>query len=191
MPKKTKLPLIEVYEEKEESSDETDVTEQDFKEAKPIALVGDSPYVLVGDKSQLERPYVLEKPKKAKKPFELTEARKLAFEKARATRAKNIQDRKEVKEQREQEIQKLKELKEKKSEKKISKLKQEVASSDSDTSEIVVKKQKSKSKKKKVIYLSEDDDDNDKNIIIINKLDKQSYPPPQAPNRPRSRSVFL
>jgi hypothetical protein len=170
--------VTEVYEEKEASSDETDDTDCHL-------VSGDATEVV-----ELTKPIALEKSKKAKKPFELTEARKLAFEKARATRAKNIQDRKEVKEQRDQEIQKLKELKEKKTEKKISKLKQEVASSDSDTSEIIVKKQKSKNKKKKVIYLSEDDSD-DKNIIIINKLDKHNHPPLQTPNRPRSRYVLL
>lgn len=134
----------------------------------------------------------IEKPKKEKKPYVLTEARKQSFINARKKRAENIAIRNEVKtikkledDQFNKEKLKLKEDKEKLKQDKIIKKEElkklhlkiiedskviETVESDTDEEPIIVKKKKSK--KPKVIYESESDDESNKkhNITIINKI---------------------
>ena len=90
---------------------------------------------------------VITKPKKEKKPYVMTEARKLAFEKARETRAKNILLNKELKEKEQEHIKTLKEQVKIKKSKKIEKLSNEIkqiSESDSDEEEVIIKKKKPK-----------------------------------------------
>lgn len=131
------------------------------------------------------------KVKPEKKPYVLTEARKLAFEKAKIARAENCAKRKILKEKELNDINKMKEAKKQKKNLKAEKKKQlELADTDSSSDEepIIVKKKKSK---KKVIYIS-DDEAGEKNIIIVNKIDskRNNQPVPQTPV-PKKRSFFL
>tara|TARA_R110000822_G_scaffold266001_1_gene389871 strand:+ start:323 stop:898 length:576 start_codon:yes stop_codon:yes gene_type:complete len=135
----------------------------------------------------------IEKPKKEKKPYVLTEARKQSFINARKKRAENIAIRNEVKtiqkkedDQFIKEKEKLKQDKEKLKQDKIIKKEElkklhlkiiedskviETIESDTDDDEPIIVKKK-KSKKPKVIYESESDNDsnNKHNITIINKI---------------------
>ena len=116
-----------------------------------------------------------EKEVKEKKPFVMTDARKQAFEKAKATRDENIKINKEIKEKEKEELVLLKQMAKNTKLKKLSKLKkvieQHVTSEDEEEEEIIYKKKKP-SKKKKVVYISDSDEEYEKpdkkNVIIIN-----------------------
>ena len=129
------------------------------------------------------------KPKKEKKPYVLTEARKAQFEKARIKRNENIQIRKIEKEESTKEyLDKKKELQQKKDEtlkkkhtKELIQLQQEldkenaILGEDEIIDEEIIVKRKPK-QRKKIIYIDSDDDEEDdsnkKNKIIINNIYK-------------------
>ena len=153
---------------------------------KPIELIVDmdKPTDSGSEESDLE-PQKLEKPKRS---HIMTEARKLAFEKAQQKKRENFLARKAFKEKQEEEFQKAKSEKLIKKQKKEDKRRQfelnELETSDDEP--IIVKKKKSK---RRVVYIS-DDDKSEKNIIIVNKLD--SKPPVALPQpKPIKRAVFL
>ena len=131
------------------------------------------------------------KPKKEKKPYILTDARKIQFEKARQKRMENVEIKKKEKEELSKEfVDKKKELELKKQEvlkkkhtKELLKLQEELEkekslvdeSVNSDT-EIIIKKRKP-IQRKRIVYLEDDDDEEEveskKNNIIINNIYKK------------------
>lgn len=143
---------------------------------------------------------VQQKPQKQKRNYVMTDARKLAFEKAQQKRAENIALRKQLKEKEQAEFEKIKQEKEAKKAKKEAKKKElelkklELLSDESEVEEeeeeqIIVKKKKKPAKKKVIIYISDDEQD-EKNIIIVNKLDSKPQIPPQ-PQKPKRTTLFL
>ena len=106
------------------------------------------------------------KPKKERKPYVLTDARKEAFEKARLKRDENIKIRKAQQKQMEDELNQIKqEVVDKRNKRLIKKNKNEIKkiiknedllSSSSDEEEIIIKK---KHPKKKIIYIESESED--------------------------------
>ena len=128
--------------------------------------------------SSIELPSI-GKPKKERKPYVMTDARKAVFEKARAKRDENRQLRKHQKE--EQSITDKKEIEEKIVQKANSihkkKLKElKVLDDISDDSEPEIIVQRIKKPKKKVIVVESDSEDE----IIIKKRTTKNHPPPQV-----------
>ena len=113
---------------------------------------------------------------KVKKPYVLTDARKLQFDKARLVRQSNIESKKKIQEEKDEIYNNIKKDLEKKKDKKntkkkkneIKKLIEEVESSSDE--EIVIKKVKAP--KKKIIYV-ESDDSEDEEIIQKVKVEEK------------------
>jgi hypothetical protein len=140
-------------------------------------------------------PQKLEKCKddpKPKKEHVMTEARKLAFEKARQKKQENFLLRKAIKDKEKGEYNAIKNEKALKRQEKEAKRReyelQKLDMSSSEDEPIIVKKKKSR---RKVIYVSDDEDDG-KNIIIVNRLDPKPPAPvaPVAISKPR-KAIFL
>lgn len=153
----SKKQVIEDYESETESSD--------FDSVDAISIPK--------RKNKLKKPI-------EKKPYVMTDARKLAFARAQEKRQENIKINKELKDKEQQHIKMLKEQEKLKKQKKISKLESKLQQiSESEEEEIIIKKKKPKNK---VVYVDESDDDNDrnkKNVIIINngkEPDKKQLP---------------
>ena len=113
-----------------------------------------------------EKINTVEKPKKERKPFVMTDARKEAFSKARNVRDENIKVRKAQQKQMEDELNQIKqEVVDKRNKRLIKKNKNEIKkiiknedllSSSSDEEEIIIKK---KHPKKKIIYIESESED--------------------------------
>ena len=125
-------------------------------------------------------------PKKERKPYVMTEARKEAFEKARQKRDENIKNRKAQQKQLQDEqeaiknavIEKRNRQLIKKNKKEIKKIIQneDLLSSSSDEEEIIIKK---KTPKKKVIYIESESEEEHKH----DKYEKQPTFKKEAPRR--------
>ena len=146
-----------------------------------------------GSEESEQEPLKLEKskiPPKPKRDHVMTEARRIAFEKAREKRQANYLLRKAIKDKEIEEYNKTKNEKalkrqELEAKRRDYELKQ-LEMSSSEDEPIIVKKKKSK---RKVIYVSDDENDG-KNIIIVNKLDtKPNVPLPVTISKPKA--IFL
>ena len=137
------------------------------------------------------------KPKKERKPYVLTEARKKQFEIARIKRQENVAQRKLIQAEKNKEfiekknkIQQKNELKEKrKQEKELQKLAYKSVvelESESEEEKIIVKKKKPK---KKIIYIDSDSESEDE---VYRKSTKKSHrhPPTTQPRQIRPLVYF-
>ena len=122
---------------------------------------------------------------KEKKPYVLTDARKLQFDKARLVRQSNIESKKKIQEEKDEIYNNIKKDLERKKDKKnskkkkneIKKLIEEVESSSDE--EIVIKKVKPP--KKKIIYVESDDSEEEEiiqKVKVKNKEEKHSTATP-------------
>ena len=144
---------------------------------------------------ELKQPKIIEeKPKKERKPYVMTEARKEAFEKARLKRDENIKLRKAQQKQLQDEqeaiknavIEKRNRNLIKKNKKEIKKIIQneDLLSSSSDEEEIIVKK---KHPKKKIIYIESESEEDEK----PNKYNDVRTPTFKKPEPPRRIIQYL
>ena len=131
MPKKA-----EINDYRKPSKKEVIEEPEDYTDSESVSSESDSVDVI----SIPKRKSKLEKPKE-KKPYVMTDARKAAFERAKAKRDENIKINKELKEKEAQHIKMLKEQEKLKKQKKISKLESKIKQiSESEEEEIIVKK---------------------------------------------------
>jgi len=129
MSKNKNKKVVEEIEEQITSSE--DSSSSDGSDAPPSAPI-----------QQTKSKAIKEKSVKQKKEFVMTEARKLAFEKARAKRAENLKLKQELKQKEVEHVTALKEKAKEKKEKKIKKLEKEIKeiSSSESEEEVIIKK---------------------------------------------------
>lgn len=125
------------------------------------------------------------KPTKEKKPYVLTDARKAQFEKARAKRMENVEQKKKEQDEKNKEYNEKKQLLEQKKDakmklkqaKELKKLEEEVE----DIEEVIIKK--SKPKKKRIVYV--EDSSSEEEIVVKKNKPKQEFPDTNINNKPR------